>query len=166
VPDLSDEDHARAFVMSRPPAWCNEKLFPYPEPWDQDPLFRWSRTYSPAELGQIIEEKTGLHTGPVKLLHAKRRGASGRIIILEIAGEHELATIYGELNIRRALSPSHLPSSFFVVEHTGDVIALHGGGWGHGVGLCQLGAAAMAKAGKTVEGILDHYYPHTELRTL
>ena len=163
VPDLTDENHARAFVLSHPPAWCNEKLFPYPEPWDKDPLFRWTREYDRAELGRLVESKTGTKIGVVKSLHVKRRGPSGRILILEITGDADSLVIYGELNIRRALSPSHLPSSFFVVDQNDDVIVLHGGGWGHGVGLCQLGAAAMAKAGRSVEQILEHYYPKAKL---
>ncbi len=166
VLDLTDEEHARAFVLSHPPAWCNDKLFPYPEPWDTDPLFRWQRTYSCAELGELIASKTGTKVGAIKSLHVKRRGSSGRILVLEIVGRSASFVIYGELNIRRALSSSHLPSSFFVFDIHGDTITLTGGGWGHGVGLCQLGAAAMAKAGRSVESILEHYYPHSELREL
>jgi SpoIID/LytB domain protein len=166
VPDLTDEDHARAFVLSHPPAWCNDKLFSYPEPWDKDPLFRWRRETSCVELGELIASKTGTNVGAIQTLHVKRRGSSGRILILEVMGSDNTLVIYGELNIRRALSPSHLPSSFFVVDIHDDTITLTGGGWGHGVGLCQLGAAAMAKAGKSVEQILDHYYPKSELQTL
>ena len=164
VPDLTDEDHARAFVLAHPPAWCNDKLFPYPEPWDKDPLFRWQREYDCGELGVLIATKTGTNVGAINALRVKRRGPSGRILVLEVIGTDDTLVIYGELNIRRALSPSHLPSSFFVVDQTNDSIILTGGGWGHGVGLCQLGAAAMAKAGKSVEQILEHYYPHSELR--
>jgi SpoIID/LytB domain protein len=76
-----------------------------------------------------------------------------------VEGSVQTLKLFGELNIRRALSKSHLPSSFFVVDYVGSKIVLAGGGWGHGVGLCQLGAVAMAKAGFTVEEILDHYYP-------
>ena len=166
VPDLTDEEHARAFVLSHPPAWCNDKLFPYPAPWDKDPLFRWRRETSCVELGRLVESKTGSRVGAIQSLHVKRRGPSGRILILEIVGNADSLVIYGELNIRRALSPSHLPSSFFVIDQSGDTVVFTGGGWGHGVGLCQLGAAAMAKAGKSVEGILEHYYPKSELRTL
>jgi SpoIID/LytB domain protein len=166
VPDLTDEAHARAFVLSHPPAWCNDKLFPYPEPWDKDPLFRWTREFDRAEWGRLIESKTGTAVGAITSMHVQRRGPSGRILILEVTGETDSLVIYGELNIRRALSPSHLPSSFFVWDMEGDTITLHGGGWGHGVGLCQLGAAAMAKAGKSVESILEHYYPQSELREL
>jgi SpoIID/LytB domain protein len=166
VPDLTDENHARAFVLSRPHAWCNEKLFPYPDPWDKDPLFRWQFTRSKSEWAELIESKTGKALKSLKNLRIHRRGPSGRILILGLIGTADRFLIYGELNIRRALSPSHLPSSFFIIDETDDTITLSGAGWGHGVGLCQLGAAAMAKAGKSVEGILEHYYPKSELKRI
>ncbi|MDD5087277.1 MAG: SpoIID/LytB domain-containing protein [bacterium] len=166
VPDLSREDSAREFLKSDSPAWCNPRLHPYPDPWDKDPLFRWTFEYTRKELGDLIAEKTGHDVGRVQELNAIRRGKSGRILILEIVGEAGTQHIYGELNIRRALSKSHLPSSFFVVDERADRIILSGGGWGHGVGLCQLGAAAMARAGWNVESILNHYYPRTELMNL
>ncbi|MBI5060355.1 hypothetical protein HZB60_11315 [candidate division KSB1 bacterium] len=188
VPDLTDEKNARAFVLSHPPAWCDGQLHPYPEPWDKDPLYRWKFRYTRVQLGELIARKTGANIGSVQSLEVRKRAASGRILILKIQGSasdssflvprsslepasslipHPSSlTLYGELNIRRALSPSHLPSSCFVVDEVDDQITLTGGGWGHGVGLCQLGAAAMAKAGRTVEQILDHYYPGSELAIL
>jgi len=159
VPDLTSEDEARRFLSEPPSAWCNGGVHPYPEPWDKDPLFRWTRSYSRKELGDLIEEKTGKRVGDVRALRVLRRGASGRILILDIEGSVRTIRVFGELRIRQALSPSHLPSSFFVADERGDEIMLHGGGWGHGVGLCQLGACAMAKAGMSAERILAHYYP-------
>jgi stage II sporulation protein D len=159
--DLTNEDGARAFLNDAPPAWCNPQLHPYPDPWDKDPLFRWQFHYSPSKLGVLVEEKTGTAIGAIKELRPIRRGESGRILILDIAGSERTHRIYGELNIRRALSPSHLPSSFFVTEQRADEIALIGGGWGHGVGLCQLGACAMAKAGWPLQEILAWYYPNS-----
>jgi stage II sporulation protein D len=164
--DLSNEILARNFLLNPPPAWCNGELHPYPEPWDKDPLFRWEFSHTRAEWGELIARKTGSSIGAVKAFQVKQRGKSGRILILEIEGEARSLTIYGELNIRRALSPSHLPSSYFVVEEHGDTLTLLGGGWGHGVGLCQLGAAAMAKHGWSVQQILDHYYPGSEITKL
>jgi stage II sporulation protein D len=159
LPDLTKENEARAFLDSEPPAWCNPAEHPYPKPWDEDKLFRWEFEYTPASLGSVIKEKTGVDVGSVRNLRVRRRGKSGRVLILSVEGSVQTLKLFGELNIRRALSKSHLPSSFFVVDYVGSKIVLAGGGWGHGVGLCQLGAVAMAKAGFTVEEILDHYYP-------
>jgi SpoIID/LytB domain protein len=166
IPDLSDETQAREFLQSSPPAWCNGKLHPYPEPWSEDPLFRWHRRYTREQLGAVVEKKTGKHIGSVRELKVIQRGKSGRILILDILGTEGSLRAYGELNIRRALSDSHLPSSYFIAETTANEIILKGGGWGHGVGLCQLGAAAMAKSGKSVEEILGHYYPNTAIELL
>ena len=163
APDLTRGHYARYFLRKAPDAWCNPDKHPYPEPWDKDPLFRWEYSYSRAELGQLIEQKTGHRVGAVQTLDALSRGASGRILILEIHGSAGRTRIYGELNIRRALSQSHLPSSFFEVDAHEDTLTLRGGGWGHGVGLCQLGAAAMAREGWSVDKILDHYYPGSAL---
>jgi len=166
VPDLSDEKLAAEFLHNPPQAFCNPEHYPYPKPWDEDSLFRWTRTYDKAELGALLTRKTGLNIGAIEHLTVKHRSPSGRITILELRGGVSTTTLYGELEIRRALSPSHLPSSYFFAHITGDTITLNGGGWGHGVGLCQLGAVAMAKDGWSVERILAHYYPNTELLTL
>jgi len=166
VPDLSNEKSAREFLKSDSPAWCNPRVSPYPEPWNRDPLFRWKFEYSRKELGELIAEKTGRDVGSVRELKAIRRGKSGRTLILEIVGEAGSFRVYGELNIRRALSESHLPSSFFIVDFHADRVVISGGGWGHGVGLCQLGAVAMARAGWSVESILEQFYPQTELTRL
>jgi SpoIID/LytB domain protein len=165
ISDLTSEDGARRFLKNPPAAWCNPALHPYPDPWDKEPLFRWQFRFTPAELGALIEEKTGSAVGAVKELRPLRRGGSGRILILDVVGSECTLRVYGELNIRRALSPSHLPSSFFVSDLRADEILLIGGGWGHGVGLCQLGACAMAKAGTSTETILAWYYPESALVT-
>ncbi|MBK6765225.1 MAG: SpoIID/LytB domain-containing protein [bacterium] len=166
VPDLSDEQIAAGFLKEPPHAFCNPQDHPYPKPWDEDELFRWTRTYDKAELGALVTRKTNLNIGAVEHFTVKHRSPSGRITILELRGSAGHATLYGELEIRRALSPSHLPSSYFVTHVVGDTITLEGGGWGHGVGLCQLGAVAMAQQGWTMLKILAHYYPGAELRTL
>jgi stage II sporulation protein D len=161
--DLSDELLARNFLLNPPPAWCNGEVYPYPDPWDKDPLFRWEFSRTKKEWGELLAEKTGKNIGAIESFHVVQRGKSGRILILKITGDTDEITLYGELNIRRALSPSHLPSSYFVVDAHADTLTLKGGGWGHGVGLCQLGAVAMARTGWSVEQILDHYYPGSEL---
>jgi peptidoglycan hydrolase-like amidase len=165
VSDPTSEDGARRFLENAPPAWCNPAHHPYPEPWDKEPLFRWQFRFTLEKLGALIEEKTGSTVGRVKELRPLRRGASGRILMLDVVGSERTLRLYGELNIRRALSPSHLPSSFFVSDLRADEILLTGGGWGHGVGLCQLGACAMARAGAPAETILARYYPDSAVVT-
>ncbi|MBU0692232.1 hypothetical protein KKH18_10535, partial [bacterium] len=96
-------------------------------------------------------------------LRIRRRGKSGRVLILSVEGSVQTLKLFGELHIRRALAESTMPSSFFVVDYEGGKIKVTGGGWGHGVGLCQLGAVAMANDGKTLNDILAFYYPGAEL---
>lgn len=165
-PDLSDEQNAAHFLNNPPQAFCNPERYPYPKPWDEDSLFRWTKEYDRALLGELLKKKTGIDIGAIKELKAKHRSPSGRITILDVIGESGATTLFGELEIRRALSESHLPSSYFIVQVSDNLITLSGGGWGHGVGLCQLGAVAMAKDGWTLEQILAHYYPNTTLETL
>lgn len=166
VPDLSEERAAEEFLKNPPPAFCNPVDHPYPHPWDEDKLFRWTREYDKQELGELFARKTGTELGALNELIVKHRSPSGRITTLDVRGKKGKTTLYGELEIRRALSDSHLPSSYFIVTHTQDSILLYGGGWGHGVGLCQLGAVAMAKDGWSTERILAHYYPNTSLETI
>lgn len=163
---LHDEERASAFLRESPPAFCNPAHYPYPDPWDKDPLFRWTYSYSAERLGGMVEEKTGKAVGTIKELCAVQRGQSGRILILDVVGRECTLRVYGELNIRKALSPAHLPSSYFVTEQGRDTITIVGGGWGHGVGLCQLGACAMAQSGMENPQILRHYYPHSALERL
>ena len=133
-------------------------------------FYRWQVTYTQEELTQIVSDRLGIDLGPIIALHPLRRGKSGRIIELEIVGEKRTYTIGKELEIRRSLSRSHLLSSAFVVdyEYAADsqipqTFILHGAGWGHGVGLCQIGAAVMGESGYDYKDILLHYYPETEL---
>ena len=166
---LKGEKEVQEFLHRKPRAFCNDEFYPYPERWREENHFRWQREYGAAELRDIIESKTGISLGRLRELRPLMRGASGRILILEIVGSERTMRIYRELEIRRALSPSHLPSSCFAVASEGkgpDQFHLIGGGWGHGVGMCQLGAAAMADKGWSAERILEHYYPGTELITL
>jgi SpoIID/LytB domain protein len=103
-------------------------------------------------------------TGPVKYLEPLERGESGRICKLRIVGELKTFTVGKELEIRRILSKTHLKSSAFDVEYTSEgKIVLHGRGWGHGVGLCQIGAAVMATRGYDYRQILTHYYPGSDI---
>ena len=135
--------------------------------YDQETVdfYEWTQVLDPVETGNLIERKFGVMTGPVQALEPLERGESGRIYKLRIVGEHQTIVVGKELEIRRILSPSHLKSSAFDVEYVDGGIILHGRGWGHGVGLCQIGAAVMASRGYTYEAILAHYYPGSSIET-
>ena len=126
----------------------------------------WSVTYSASELRQIILDKSHIDFGEIRDLIPLKRGKSGRIYELEIVGTLRRQVIGKELTIRRWLSPSCLKSSWFEIEKHGDSFRLAGHGWGHGVGLCQIGAATMAIEGYSYRDILAHYYPGTQCRIL
>ena len=124
-------------------------------------FYRWTVEYDRKELGELIARRSGMDLGDIKLMEALERGPSGRIYKLRIEGEKGTLVVGKELEIRRILSESHLKSSAFDVHYEGDRIILHGAGWGHGVGLCQIGAAVMATKGYTYRQILEHYYPNS-----
>ena len=138
-------------------------------------FYSWTEELDPAALGGLIERQFGVMTGPIKALEPLERGESGRICLLRIVGELKTITVGKELEIRRILSDTHLKSSAFEVEYINDdgmttgaegswtKIRLSGRGWGHGVGLCQIGAAVMAARGYSYRQILRHYYPGTDL---
>lgn len=126
-------------------------------------FYEWEQRYTTAELSDLAHRRTGIDFGEITDLRPLERGGSGRIKYIEIAGTKETRTIGKELAIRHALSESHLKSSAFEVEHTADGFVLRGKGWGHGVGLCQIGAAVMAFRGIGHAEILQHYYPGTKI---
>jgi SpoIID/LytB domain protein len=117
--------------------------------------------YSGEEIRQLVLSRLSEDLGKILALDPVQQGPSGRIVKLRIHGERKSLVIGKELEIRRALSRSHLYSSAFEVERDGDIFVLNGKGWGHGVGLCQIGAAVMASRGKNYREILTHYYPGT-----
>lgn len=130
--------------------------------YDQETVdfYRWTQEYDRAELAELIERRSGIALGKIQTLEPLERGESGRIIRLKITGEARSLIVGKELEIRRILSDSHLKSSAFEVSYIGDnIIRLDGCGWGHGVGLCQIGAAVMASKGYSYTQILEHYYP-------
>ena len=129
-------------------------------------FYRWTVKYSGEEIRALVLAREGEDLGVVETLEPLQRGPSGRIIRLRIQGARKSLIIGKELEIRRALSRSHLYSSAFDVERQGDLLVLHGKGWGHGVGLCQIGAAVMASRGKHYREILEHYYPGTSIAPL
>jgi len=108
-------------------------------------------------------ERSGIDFGEILALIPVERGLSGRLIKLRVVGSKRTMLLGKELEIRRTFSASHLYSSAFVIEKTADGFELIGAGWGHGVGLCQIGAAVMGEQGYDYQAILSHYYPNTEL---
>lgn len=126
-------------------------------------FYRWTVRYSTDELSALVRRKSGVDFGRIIDIIPLSRGASGRIMMLRIVGEKCALEVGKELEIRKWLSESHLYSSAFDVEKTVDGFVLKGKGWGHGVGLCQIGAAVMGDQGIPYEDILNFYYPHAEL---
>ena len=175
---ICTEEEARRWILEYPEAYCNiedkntlSRILPS---FDQETtdFFRWKVTYTRMELEEIIHDKSGMDFGNLISLTPLERGPSGRIVRLQIAGSKRTLTIGRELEIRRWLSWSHLYSSAFVVCAESDAsglpvrFVLKGAGWGHGVGLCQIGAAIMALKGFTAESILKHYFRGSALQKL
>jgi stage II sporulation protein D len=177
-PPVSSEADARRFILANPPAFCNvtdrsllARVLPDFDLETQQ-FFRWSVTLSQIELQDLLKQKTGIDFGAIQSLTPLARGDSGRIYRLKITGTKTEKVLSKELAIRRALSPSHLYSSAFIVETSGEkdgvpsTFTLHGAGWGHGVGLCQIGAAAMAAQGYRYDAILAHYFRGAALKKI
>lgn len=171
-PDLRIEENARRWILGRPEAYCNTTdpaiLGQVLNNYDQETadFYRWRVDYSQSTLSELIRQRSGIDFGGIVALEPVERGTSGRIVRLRIVGTKRTMIIGKELEIRRTLSPSHLYSSAFVVEASGadsnglpEAFTLHGAGWGHGVGLCQIGAAVMGARGMAYRDILGHYFP-------
>ncbi len=176
LPDLTIEENADEWIRSAPPAFCNTHdtsvLKQVLNDYDQETadFFRWKVVYSQEELSSLIRERSGIDFGEIISLEPLERGTSGRIVRLKIIGTERVMTIGKELEIRRTLSKSHLYSSAFVVDADDEndegipqQFTLTGAGWGHGVGLCQIGAAMMAEQGYDYLQILNHYFPGAEI---
>lgn len=175
LPNLTNEAVARQWILSSPNAFCNttdqKVLSQVLNDFDQETtdFYRWTQIYSQAEVKQLLEEKLEVQFGNIIDLIPMERGKSGRIYRLKIIGTQRTLIIGKELEIRRALSKSHLYSSAFVVEKV-DIkdgvpqqFIIKGAGWGHGVGLCQIGAAMMGVQGYRYDEILLHYYKSAEI---
>ena len=176
---LQDEAAAEAWIRSNPPAYCNttdkKVLSQVLNDYDQETadFYRWKVTLTQEKLQQLIADKLKMDFGKILDLKAVERGKSGRISKLQIVGTVKTFTIGKELEIRRTLSDTHLYSSAFVVDKY-DVdeqgipqrFELIGAGWGHGVGLCQIGAAVMGEEGYKHDAILLHYYPGADIKQL
>jgi stage II sporulation protein D len=177
-PPVRTEEEASAWILSEPEAYCNtkderllERILPDFDRGTRG-FFRWRVEYSRPELEQILREKSGLDFGTLQEIAPLRRGPSGRVSLLKIVGSKKSRIVGKELEIRRWLSRSHLYSSAFVVAVKYDPdgqaarFILNGAGWGHGVGLCQIGAAVMATRGFSAEQILNHYFRGVEIKKI
>lgn len=175
IPDLTVESEAEKWILAQPESFCNTQdktvLRQVLNDFDRETadFYRWTVEYTQEEIAGLLAEKTGVDFGGIKELIPLERGKSGRICRLKIVGTKKSFIIGKELEIRRALSDSHLYSSAFVVRTSGegDVprhFTLIGAGWGHGVGLCQIGAAVMGEKGYKYDEILLHYYSGAEIR--
>ena len=168
--NLTTEEDARKWIMSNPDAFCNTSdkkiLSQVLNDYDQETIYfyRWKVSYTTNQLSELIRKKSGIDFGEILALEPLKRGVSGRIYELKIVGSKKTLIVGKELEIRKWLSESHLYSSAFIVEKENDTFTLYGAGWGHGVGLCQIGAAVMAEKGYTYKEILAHYYPNTEIK--
>ncbi|MBW1808758.1 MAG: SpoIID/LytB domain-containing protein, partial [Deltaproteobacteria bacterium] len=170
---LEDEAALGEYIANPPDVYCNcddeQILSQVLNEYDrQTEFFRWQLRLEAVQAGRLINDKLGVNLGRIVALKPVERGISGRLKHLRLVGESGSLVVGKELEIRRSLSPSHLYSSAFIVETEGpadkpDAFILKGAGWGHGVGLCQIGAAVMAFEGIDYEEILEHYYPGTTI---
>lgn len=176
--DLTKEENAEEWIRTSPESFCNTDddriLSQVLNDYDQETkeFYRWKVEYTQDEISSLLNERLGTDFGPIVDLIPVERGKSGRISRLKVVGTKRELVIGKELVIRRALSNTHLYSSAFVVDKL-DVenliprrFVLLGAGWGHGVGLCQIGAAVMGEKGYPYEEILSHYYHHAEITKL
>lgn len=173
--DLTGEESARLWILGNPDSFCNTKsryvLSQVLNDYDQETVnfFRWQAELTQQELKELLKQKVDIDLGDITGLEPVERGVSGRIVKLKITGTQGTMILGKELEIRKALSASHLYSSAFIVEtEVGENgvpsgFMLKGAGWGHGVGLCQIGAAVMGSGGYSFGDILTHYFPGAEL---
>lgn len=179
LPNLTNEEEAEKWIRFNPPAFCNTQdkkiLSEVLNDYDQETVnfYRWKETLNQEKLQQLIADKLKMDLGAILDMKAVERGKSGRISKLQIIGTEKTFTIGKELEIRRTLSDSHLLSSAFVVDKydkdeqgVPQRFELIGAGWGHGVGLCQIGAAVMGEQGYHYDAILLHYYQGAEIKKL
>ncbi len=176
--DFSEENNAVKWIKGNPPAYCNttddkilsQVLLDYDR--ETKDFFRWKVTYSQNELSEIISKNSGINFGEIIDLIPVERGNSSRLIKLKITGTKKELIVGKELEIRRLLSLTHLYSSAIVIEKLNiennipGKFIIYGAGWGHGVGLCQIGAAVMAEKGHSFDEILLHYFHNARLNKI
>ena len=179
LPNLTNEEEAEKWIRFNPPAFCNTQdkriLSQVLNDYDQETVdfYRWKVTLTQEKLQQLIADRLKMDLGSILDMKSVERGTSGRISKLQIIGTEKTFTIGKELEIRRTLSDSHLLSSAFIVDKY-DIdeqgvpqrFEMIGAGWGHGVGLCQIGAAVMGEEGYLYDAILLHYYQGAEIKKL
>ncbi|MGO5245066.1 DUF4922 domain-containing protein [Prevotella sp. LCP21S3_D2] len=179
LPNLTNEEEAEKWIRFNPPAFCNTQdkriLSQVLNDYDQETVdfYRWKVTLTQEKLQQLIADRLKMDLGSILDMKSVERGTSGRISKLQIIGTEKTFTIGKELEIRRTLSDSHLLSSAFIVDKY-DIdeqgvpqrFELVGAGWGHGVGLCQIGAAVMGEEGYLYDAILLRYYQGAEIKKL
>ncbi len=174
--NLENEENAVKWISGNPDSYCNTSdkkiLKEILNDYDQETndFYRWKVTYTQQELSELVKSRTGIDFGTITDLIPLERGVSGRIMRLKIEGTKKTMIIGKELEIRKALSKTHLYSSCFFVQKTEDisevVFILKGAGWGHGVGLCQIGAAVMGSKGYSYRQILGHYFKNALLEKI
>ncbi|MBK7227767.1 MAG: SpoIID/LytB domain-containing protein [Ignavibacteriales bacterium] len=176
--DFTKEENAEKWIKANPPAFCNTNdpkilnqiLLDYDQ--ETKDFYRWTIEFTQSQLSDLIKRKSGIDFGQIKDLIPVERGLSARLIKLKIVGTKKTLTIGKELEIRRTLSETHLYSSAFIVEKIGskdgapEKFILRGAGWGHGVGLCQIGAAVMAEQGFQFDEIAIHYFKNAALKKI
>ncbi|MBV6419951.1 MAG: hypothetical protein DAHOPDDO_01177 [Ignavibacteriaceae bacterium] len=174
--DFSDESNSEKWIKEKPIAFCNTSdkkilshiLVDYDR--ETKDFYRWKVEYTQNEITELINLKSGINFGNIIDLIPVERGDSARIVKLKIIGTNKTLTVGKELEIRRLLSKTHLYSSAFIVNKIGKDIpekfVLYGAGWGHGVGMCQIGAAVMAEMGYNFDEILLHYFKNSELKKI
>jgi len=177
-PDLTIEENAEKWIRQSPEAFCNttdkKVLAQVLNNYDQETtdFYRWKVEYTQEEISELLKRRSGIDFGEIVDLIPIKRGESGRLIELKIVGYKKTVFVGKELEIRKWLSNSHLYSSAFVIDTYNIVnnipqkFVLTGAGWGHGVGLCQIGAAVMGEKGYAYHQILKHYYPGAELKKI
>ena len=172
TPDLTVEANAEAWIRGEYDSFCNthdkEILSQVLNNYDQETtdFYRWKVEYTTEQLSELVARRSGIDFGTILALEPVERGVSGRLIRLRIVGTKRTMIVGKELEIRRWLSESHLYSSAFVVDKIEKGFVLTGAGWGHGVGLCQIGAAVMGAKGYKYDEILYHYFVDSQLETL
>ena len=170
--DLTTEADAKKWIMSSPDSFCNvtdeQVLRQVLNNFDQSTtdFFRWKVVYSEQQLADMLKRRSGIDFGMILDIVPLKRGRSGRISYLQIVGTKSVVVVGKELEIRKWLSETHLYSSAFVVEKEASNFVFYGAGWGHGVGLCQIGAALMSQKGYDYRQILAHYYKKSEIKKI
>jgi SpoIID/LytB domain protein len=176
--DFTKEENAVNWIKANPPAFCNttdpkilnQILLDYDQ--ETKDFYRWKVEFDQKDLSDLITRKSGIDFGKIIDLIPIERGFSSRLVKLKIVGTKKTLTIGKELEIRRTFSETHLYSSAFYVKKFGEVsgapekFILHGAGWGHGVGLCQIGAAVMAEQGYQFDEIVIHYFKDAQLKKI